>query len=118
MQRPLGGAGHPTPPKSLENWKNNRNSPGCLPEERAWLACLFESIGLVDVFRCIDQRSDQYTWWSNRGNSWSKNVGWRIDYHISTPNIANSAYASAIYKDERFSDHSPLTIDYSWFKGF
>jgi len=104
--------------RDLKNWKNNKNSPGCLPEERAWLTYLFDNIGLIDVFRCIDQRSDQYTWWSNRGNSWAKNVGWRIDYHISTPNIANSAYASAIYKDERFSDHSPLTIDYSWFKDF
>jgi exodeoxyribonuclease-3 len=70
-------------------------------------------VGLVDVFRQVDQRDEQYTWWSNRGQAWAKNVGWRIDYHISTPGIAANAHAVAIYKDERFSDHAPLTIDYT-----
>ncbi|MFN9128137.1 MAG: endonuclease/exonuclease/phosphatase family protein, partial [bacterium] len=68
--------------------------------------------GWVDVFRRVDDRPEQYTWWSNRGQSWAKNVGWRIDYQIATPGVAQSAVRASIYKDERFSDHAPLTIDY------
>ncbi|AEK63949.1 exodeoxyribonuclease III [Collimonas fungivorans] len=99
--------------RDLKNWKGNKKNSGFLPEERAWLTHLFEQVGLVDVFRQVDQREEQYTWWSNRGQAWAKNVGWRIDYHISTPGIAANAHAVAIYKDERFSDHAPLTIDYT-----
>lgn len=99
--------------RDLKNWKGNKKNSGFLPEERAWLTQLFDEVGLVDVFRQVDQREEQYTWWSNRGQAWAKNVGWRIDYHISTPGIAANAHAVAIYKDERFSDHAPLTIDYS-----
>ncbi|MEM4987816.1 exodeoxyribonuclease III [Collimonas sp. H4R21] len=99
--------------RDLKNWKGNKKNSGFLPEERAWLTHLFEQVGLVDVFRQVDQRDEQYTWWSNRGQAWAKNVGWRIDYHISTPGIAANAHAVAIYKDERFSDHAPLTIDYT-----
>jgi len=99
--------------RDLKNWKGNKKNSGFLPEERAWLTQLFDEVGLVDVFRKVDQREEQYTWWSNRGQAWAKNVGWRIDYHISTPGIAANAHAVAIYKDERFSDHAPLTIDYA-----
>ncbi len=99
--------------RDLKNWKGNKKNSGFLPEERAWLTHLFDEVGLVDVFRKVDQRDEQYTWWSNRGQAWAKNVGWRIDYHISTPGIAANAHAVAIYKDERFSDHAPLTIDYA-----
>jgi len=73
---------------------------------------VFDRRGFVDVFRTLDNRSDQYTWWSNRGQAWAKNVGWRIDYQIATAGIAARAQAAAIYKAERFSDHAPLTIDY------
>ena len=97
----------------LKNFKGNKKNSGFLPEERAWLTQLFEEVALVDVFRTVDSRAEQYTWWSNRGQAWAKNVGWRIDYHISTPGIAAKAHAVAIYKDERFSDHAPLTIDYA-----
>ena len=99
--------------RDLKNWKGNKKNSGFLPEERAWLTHLFEQVGLVDAFRVVDQRDEQYTWWSNRGQAWAKNVGWRIDYHITTPGIAANAHAVAIYKDERFSDHAPLTIDYN-----
>ena len=97
----------------LKNFKGNKKNSGFLPEERAWLTQLFDEVALVDVFRTVDTRAEQYTWWSNRGQAWAKNVGWRIDYHISTPGIAAKAHAVAIYKDERFSDHAPLTIDYA-----
>ncbi|MDY7546248.1 exodeoxyribonuclease III [Glaciimonas sp. Gout2] len=97
----------------LKNFKGNKKNSGFLPEERAWLTQLFDEVALVDVFRTVDPRPEQYTWWSNRGQAWAKNVGWRIDYHISTPGIAAKAHTVAIYKDERFSDHAPLTIDYA-----
>ena len=98
----------------LKNWKGNRKNSGFLPEERAWLTTIFDEVGWVDVFRCVDQRPEQYTWWSNRGEAWAKNVGWRIDYQIATPGIAATARKAGIYKTKRFSDHAPLTIDYDW----
>jgi exodeoxyribonuclease-3 len=98
----------------LRNWRGNRNNSGFLPEERAWLTRVFDELGWVDVFRRVDPRPDQYTWWSNRGQAWSKNVGWRIDYHIATPKLAAVARRAAIYKAHRFSDHAPLTIDYDY----
>jgi exodeoxyribonuclease-3 len=97
----------------LKNWKSNQKNSGFLPEEREWLTRVFEEAGYVDVFRAVDPRPDQYTWWSNRGQAWAKNVGWRIDYQIATPAIAKHAKKAAIYLDERFSDHAPLTIDYA-----
>jgi len=96
----------------LKNWKGNKKNSGFLPEERAWLDQLFEQEGYIDVFREINQQEDQYTWWSNRGQAWAKNVGWRIDYHISTPGILGKARRVEIYKEQRFSDHAPLSIDY------
>jgi exodeoxyribonuclease-3 len=72
----------------------------------------FTDGGMVDVFRQVEPGEDQYTWWSNRGQAWAKNVGWRIDYQIATPLIAARAHAVNIYKAERFSDHAPLIIDY------
>jgi exodeoxyribonuclease-3 len=98
----------------LKNWRANRKNSGFLPEERAWLSRLFDDIGYVDVFRRLNARPDQYTWWSNRGQAWAKNVGWRIDYHVATPGVAATAQREAIYLRKRFSDHAPLTIDYRW----
>ena len=98
----------------LKNWRGNRKNSGFLPEEREWLTQVFDELKWVDVFRRIDPRPEQYTWWSNRGQAYAKNVGWRIDYHIATPGIAATAKRVAIYKDEKFSDHAPLTIDYDY----
>jgi len=97
----------------LKNWRSNQKNSGFLPEERTWLSRVFDEIELVDVFRRVDTRAEQYTWWSNRGQAWAKNVGWRIDYHIATAGIAAAAQTASIYKDERFSDHAPLTIEYA-----
>jgi exodeoxyribonuclease-3 len=98
----------------LKNWRSNQKNSGFLPEERAWLSEVFQDLGFVDIFRRINQEPEQYTWWSNRGQAWVKNVGWRIDYQIATPGIAARATAVSIYKTERFSDHSPLIIDYDY----
>lgn len=98
----------------LKNWRSNQKNSGFLPEERAWVSRIFDELGFVDVFRTLDKRPEQYTWWSNRGQAWAKNVGWRLDYQIATPGIAAKALKAAIYKDERFSDHAPLTIDYNY----
>ncbi len=96
----------------LKNWKGNLKNSGFLPEERAWLTRVFDELGWVDVFRQLDPRPDQYTWWSNRGQARAKNVGWRIDYQIATPGIARLARATSIYTETRFSDHAPLIVDY------
>ena len=101
-------------PIDLTNWRANQKNSGFLPEERAWLSRVFDELGFVDVFRRIDARPDQYTWWSNRGQAWTKNVGWRIDYQIATPGIAATARAVSIYKNRRFSDHAPLIVDYDF----
>jgi exodeoxyribonuclease-3 len=96
----------------LKNWRSNRKNSGFLPEERVWLTQVFDELGFVDVFRRVDPRPEQYTWWSNRGQAWAKNVGWRIDYQIATPGLAARARAVKIYKSKRFSDHAPLVIDF------
>ena len=98
----------------LANWRSNQKNSGFLPEERGWLTQIFEGLGFVDVFRKVDDRPHQYTWWSNRGQAWVKNVGWRLDYQIATPGIAATAHAASIYKAKRFSDHAPLIIDYDF----
>jgi len=100
----------------LKNWKSNQKNSGFLPEERAWLSRLFDEQGWVDVYRSLypDAGEACYTWWSNRGQAWAKNVGWRLDYQIATAGIAGKAKAATVYKDERFSDHAPLTVDYDW----
>lgn len=98
----------------LKNWRANQNYPGFTPEERAWLDTLFGERGYIDAFRTVNQEEGQYTWWSNRGRAWDKNVGWRIDYQIVSPELKNAVRRVAIYKRNRFSDHAPLTIDYDW----
>ncbi len=98
----------------LKNWRSNQKNSGFLPEERTWLTNVFQELGFVDVFRQVNLEPDQYTWWSNRGQAWAKNVGWRIDYQVATPGVAAHATAVSIYKAERFSDHAPLIIDYDY----
>ena len=99
-------------PIDLKNWKGNQKNSGFLPEERAWLTSLFDDIGFVDVFRTLNPHPEQYTWWSNRGQAYAKNVGWRLDYHLATPGVARLARTEHIYLEQRFSDHAPLLIDY------
>jgi len=100
----------------LKNWKGNLKNSGFLPEERAWLTNLFDKVGYVDVYRHLEPKASDacYTWWSQRGQAYAKNVGWRIDYQIATPAIAECAKKTSVYKSERFSDHAPLIVDYDW----
>lgn len=96
----------------LKNWRGNQKNSGFLPEERQWLTELFDKTGWIDAFRLINQEENQFTWWSNRGQAWAKNVGWRIDYHIISPSLKEKVRKVEIYKDERFSDHAPLIMEY------
>ncbi len=96
----------------LKNWRSNRKNSGFLPEERAWLDELFGEARYVDAFREVNPHPDQYTWWSNRGQAWTKNVGWRIDYEVLSPGLRGSVESADIYKAQRFSDHAPLTVDF------
>lgn len=100
----------------LKNWRTNQKNSGFLPEERAWLGRVFDDLGWVDVYRKLhpEATGEAYTWWSNRGQAYANNVGWRIDYQIATPKLAATALRASIYKTERFSDHAPLTIDYDY----
>ncbi len=100
----------------LKNWRSNQKNSGFLPEERAWMTRLLGEAGLVDVYRRLhpDTTDSCYTWWSNRGQAYANNVGWRLDYHLATPALAAKARAASIYKDRKFSDHAPLTIDYDF----
>lgn len=97
----------------LKNWRGNQKNSGFLPEERAWLDELFDQVGFVDAFRVINQEPDQYTWWSHRAQAWAKNVGWRIDYQIVTPRLRDKIKSVQIFKEQKFSDHAPLIIEYN-----
>jgi exodeoxyribonuclease-3 len=102
--------------KDLKNWKGNLKNSGFLPEERAWMTQLLGGqMDWVDVYRSLyPEASDEgYTWWSNRGQARAKNVGWRIDYQIATPSLGALARSASIFKDQRFSDHAPLTVEYA-----
>jgi exodeoxyribonuclease III len=98
----------------LKNWKGNLKNSGFTPEERAWLDKLFGKAGLVDVFRTLNDKPEQYTWWSQRGQARAKNVGWRLDYHIATPAVAATAKREEIFLGARYSDHAPVVVDYDW----
>lgn len=100
--------------QDLKNWRSNQKNSGFLPQERAWMTKLLHETGLVDVYRHLQPHAteDCYTWWSNRGQAWAKNVGWRLDYHVATRAIAQQARRESIYKAERFSDHAPITVEY------
>ena len=96
----------------LKNWRSNQKNSGFLPQERAWLDVLYDEVGYIDSFRLVNTESEQYTWWSNRGQAWAKNVGWRLDYQVISPKLADKVKAADIYKEQRFSDHAPQIMEY------
>jgi exodeoxyribonuclease-3 len=97
----------------LRNWRANQKNSGFLPQERAWLDRVFGPVGYVDAFREVRPEPQLYTWWSNRGQAYARNVGWRIDYQVVSGTLAGKARAATIYKKRRFSDHAPLVMDYA-----
>ena len=96
----------------IKNWKGNQKNSGVLPHERAWLDTLYDELGYVDAFRVKNTNAHEYSWWSNRGQAWANNVGWRIDYHVVSPDWKDKVIDARIYRDTRFSDHAPVIIDY------
>ncbi|WP_104091270.1 exodeoxyribonuclease III [Arthrobacter sp. GMC3] len=110
--------GHKT--LDIKNWKGNVKRAGFLPEERAYFDRFFgEEIGYKDVARELAGEVDgPYTWWSNRGQAFTNDTGWRIDYHMATPGLAALATDAVVDRAEsyesRFSDHAPLVVDYKF----
>jgi len=100
--------------EDIKNWKGNQKNSGFLPEERAWLDTLFDDVGFIDAFRELEQPEHSYTWWSNRGQAYANNTGWRIDYHVLSPGMKGKVLKTEIYKGEKFSDHAPLIIEYDY----
>lgn len=96
----------------IKNWSGNQKASGCLPHERAWLDHIYDELGYVDTFRVVRKESEVYSWWSNRGQARAKNVGWRIDYQACSPDWKERTVGAWVYKDNWFSDHAPVVIDY------
>lgn len=104
--------------RDIKNWKGNLKSAGFLPEERAHLDRLTGDGGFVDVHRVLaGDVAGPYTWWSQRGKAYDNDSGWRIDYHLATPDLAARATAATVDRapsyDTRWSDHAPLLVRYS-----
>ena len=100
----------------LKNWKGNLKNSGFLPEERAWITDVMSKRGWVDAYRVLypDETNGCYTWWSNRGQAYAKNVGWRIDYQMVSPTLREHIREVSVYKAKKFSDHAPLIADYDY----
>ena len=101
----------------IKNWKGNRKNSGFLPEERAYLDRWFDELGWVDLARRFAGEVDgPYTWWSWRGKAFDNDSGWRIDYQLATPELAERAKDAVVDRapayDQRFSDHAPLRVTY------
>jgi exodeoxyribonuclease-3 len=99
-------------PIDLKNWRNNQTNSGFLPEERAWLDRLFGPLGYLDAFRLLNKEPEEYTWWSQRGQARANNVGWRIDYQVISPGLADKLKSVSIYREIPLSDHAPLVMTY------
>ncbi|MEJ3403577.1 exodeoxyribonuclease III [Rathayibacter sp. YIM 133350] len=113
----------------IRNWKGNLKHAGFLPEERAYFDRFIGAegdadynsgagLGWVDLGRRFAGEVDgPYTWWSQRGKAFDTDTGWRLDYHLATPALAALAKDYSVDRaaayDERWSDHSPVVIDYS-----
>lgn len=98
----------------LKNWKGNLKNSGFLPEEREWIGKVIFKLGWKDIWRTLYPEIAGYTWWSNRGQAYAKDVGWRIDYQMVTPELAELAREAHVYKEVKFSDHAPLVVDYAY----
>ncbi len=94
----------------LKNPKTNRHNAGFTDEERAKMTKLLDS-GFIDTFRYLyPQKEDSYTWWSYMFHAREKNVGWRIDYFITSESIKNKIKEAQIYAEVLGSDHCPIGL--------
>jgi len=101
----------------IRNWKGNLKAAGFLPEERAYLDRWFDELGWHDLGRELaGDGPGPYTWWSWRGQAFDNDSGWRIDYQLATPDLADAAVTATVDRAEsyaaRFSDHAPLVVEY------
>lgn len=97
-------------PIDIHNPKSNANSSGFLPEEREWME-EFINNGFIDTFRHFNQEPHHYTWWSFRAGARSKNLGWRIDYHLASKELENKLKRAVILSDAKHSDHCPILLE-------
>lgn len=93
----------------IHNPKSNANSSGFLPEERAWISQFIDG-GFIDSFRKVNKNPHHYTWWSYRAGSRAKNLGWRIDYHMTSKALESHIVDAAIHPDAVHSDHCPISL--------
>ncbi len=91
--------------------EKHENVSGFLPEEREWFDT-FIQLGLLDSFRMFNNNPNQYSWWSYRQQARSKNLGWRIDYHLVSTNMKHRIKYAAIHVDALHSDHCPVSIEF------
>ncbi|KJQ54534.1 exodeoxyribonuclease III [Microbacterium sp. SA39] len=118
----------------IKNWRGNRKKAGFLPRERAYFdrflgeagtqvtgvdGSVGPGLGWVDIGRRFHGEVDgPYTWWSMRGQAFDNDSGWRIDYHLATPSLAERVQtyqvARAVAYDQRWSDHAPVVVDYTY----
>lgn len=106
-------------PLDYANWRASRHVEGFLPEERAWLDARLTPRTLIDVVRRLHpDQPGPYSWWSWRGQAFTNDTGWRIDYHLATPRLAKAALVGGTDRDasyeERLSDHAPVVVDYAF----
>ena len=97
-------------PIDIHNPVSNKNSSGFLPEEREWLD-KFVKNGFIDTFRHFNEDPHHYTWWSYRANARAKNLGWRIDYQMSTDSMRDKLKRAVILPEAKHSDHCPMLLE-------
>lgn len=94
----------------IKNAKANIGNAGFTYEERGKFSELLDA-GFIDTFRYLHPEEVKYSWWSYMGNARAKNVGWRIDYFVTSKSIINKVKGAYIYDDVMGSDHAPIGID-------
>jgi|TARA_B100000035_G_scaffold295375_1_gene286420 exodeoxyribonuclease-3 len=90
--------------------KNNTKNAGFTPQERAGFQKYLDN-GFLDTFRIFNQDPENYTWWSYMFNARAKNLGWRIDYFLTSEKLKKNIISAEILKDVMGSDHCPVTLN-------
>lgn len=91
--------------------KPNVGKKGFTAEERSGFQAYVDA-GLIDTFRTLHpDRTDAYTWWSQMGGARAKNVGWRIDYFVTSASLRPNIVSADIHADILGSDHCPISLE-------